>query len=132
MSNTQQAMSALQLELSARLIKIEDEIHRRGLKTIKNLTLIARDPANDNMFVCVTNENPVGLLRACGLALGQQQTQADPLYVVVAYDEKGCKGILAVKATKAEAETVQTRWIEIVHNMDIEEWRVGDELEVQP
>lgn len=132
MSNTQQAMSALQLELSARLIKIEDEIHRRGLKTIKNLTLIARDPANDNMFVCVTNENPVGLLRACGLALGQQQTQADPLYVVVAYDEKGHKGILAVKATKAEAETVQTRWIEIVHNMDIEEWRVGDELEVQP
>lgn len=134
MSNESKAMSWLRSELASRLVRIEDELHRRGLKTIRHLTLIARDEYNDNMFVCVTNETQDGLQKATALALGQNRSEQpqDPLYVVVAYDEKGHKGILAVKATKAEAETVQTRWIEIVHNSDIEEWRIGDELEVEP
>lgn len=129
MSNESLAMCNLRTELAMRLVSIEDEIHRRGLKTIENLTLIARDKANDKMFVCVTNENPVGLLVACGLALGQQQTQPDPLYVVMSYDPKGVKGILAIKATREEAEAVQARWAEIVEGSDIEEWRIGDDLE---
>ena len=134
MVSESKALHALQSELASRLVRIEDEIHRRGLKTIRHLTLIARDEYNDNMFVCVTNETYDGLQKATALALAQNPTEQakDPLYIVVAYDEKGRKEILAVKATKAEAEAAQTRWVEIVHNSDIEEWRIGDELEVQP
>jgi len=82
MSNESKAMSWLRSELASRLVRIEDELHRRGLKTIRHLTLIARDEHNDNMFVCVTNEMQDGLQKATALALGQNRTEQpqDPLY----------------------------------------------------
>ena len=41
---------------------------RRGVP-MQNITLITRDPGNDNMFVCLTNEDQAGLEKACGLAI---------------------------------------------------------------
>lgn len=128
------ALRALQSELAARLVRIEDEIHRRGLKTIKHFTLIARDEHNDNMFVCVTNETNEGLQKATALALNQNRAEQshDPLYVVVGYDATKSRNLLAIKATQGEAEAVIKRWAESFESTDIEEWRIGDELEVQP
>jgi hypothetical protein len=72
MSNEANAMRNLRTDIALQLVKLEERLRALGVP-MDNLTLIARDPANDNVFICVTNENPVGLLRACGLALGQQQ-----------------------------------------------------------
>lgn len=65
------AMKNMRILVAQRLIKIEDEFRRLGLP-LSNITLIARDPANDKMFVCLTNEDQAGLERACALALKQE------------------------------------------------------------
>lgn len=43
-------------EVAARLIEIEDIIKNCGLKEISKLTLLARDPKNEEMYICVSNE----------------------------------------------------------------------------
>lgn len=55
------------------------------------------------------------------------------VFVVVAYDENGkFAGVLAVKATEAETETVIQKWVEIVDTIDVERWTIGDEAEITP
>lgn len=39
---------------------------------MSNLTLIARDPDNDNAYICVSNEDQAGLEKACALAMKEQ------------------------------------------------------------
>lgn len=70
------AMRNMQEILTLRLVKIEDEFRRLGLTAISNLTLIARDPANDRMFVCLTNEDKAGLEKACSLAMNHVNQQS--------------------------------------------------------
>ena len=64
------AMRAMRLEIAGKLLKMDDRFRELGI-SMSNLTLIARDPANDNMFVCVTNETDEGLQKATALALTQ-------------------------------------------------------------
>lgn len=55
------------------------------------------------------------------------------VFIVVAYDENGkFAGVLAVKATEAETETVIQKWVEIVETIDVERWTIGDEAEITP
>lgn len=50
-------MSALKLHIATKLISIEDELKSLGLEGISKMTLIARDPDNDDMLVCVSNDD---------------------------------------------------------------------------
>ena len=72
MSEENRAMDDMRLEVSIRLLKIADLFRELGLP-LSNLTLIARDPTNDKMFVCLTNEDKAGLEQACALALADQK-----------------------------------------------------------
>lgn len=55
------------------------------------------------------------------------------VFIVVAYDENGkFAGVLAVKATEVETETVIQKWVEIVDTIDVERWTIGDEAEITP
>lgn len=74
-SEKQQAMQRLHVFIGLRLVQIEDEVRRLGLKAITNYTLIARDPDNGNMCLLVTNEDQDGLRKATDVALGNA-TQA--------------------------------------------------------
>lgn len=58
------AVKELNAYIAARLENIERECHRRGLRSIVNFTLIARDPVNDDMSIVVTNESVTSLLDA--------------------------------------------------------------------
>ena len=46
----------LHRHLACAVVDLENEVHRMGLHTITRLTLIARDPANPAMSVCITND----------------------------------------------------------------------------
>ena len=63
-----QLMSELRLDLGALLVEIEDVFKAYGLP-ITGITLVARDPANDNMIVVLTNEDGAGLEYAVNLVL---------------------------------------------------------------
>ena len=67
-------MRNLRLDLATRLVKIEDLLKRCGIP-MSNVTLIARSPDNDNMFVCLTNEDYPGLKKACALALNVREEE---------------------------------------------------------
>lgn len=65
-------LDSLQLDLSLRLLKIEDYLRSRGV-AMEKITLIARDPNNDRMFVVLTNEDSAGLGKACAMAIEAQK-----------------------------------------------------------
>ena len=72
MSNESLPMRKLRTALSLRLMNIEDFLKSQGLSTLSKLTLIVRDPDNDNAYICVSNEDQVGLEKACALAVKEQ------------------------------------------------------------
>jgi hypothetical protein len=47
----------LRLDIGLKMLEIEDTFRKYGLKTITNLTLVARDPDNDNMYIVLTNDD---------------------------------------------------------------------------
>lgn len=61
-------MRELKDEVASRCAEVETISADYGLPLTK-VTVIARDPSNDNMYLCVTNEDEAGLQKACGLAL---------------------------------------------------------------
>lgn len=61
-------MRELKDEIAIRCDGIEQLCRRYGLPLSK-ITVIARDPTNDNMYTVVTNESESGLEEACALAL---------------------------------------------------------------
>jgi hypothetical protein len=63
-------MSLFRQDIGVKLVEIEDLCQRWGLPITK-LTLIARDPLNDAMFVVLTNEDRPGLQHAIALALAE-------------------------------------------------------------
>lgn len=65
-------LASLRLDLSLRLLKIEDYLRSRGV-AMENITLIARDPNNDKMFVVLTNEDSAGLGKVCAMAIEAQK-----------------------------------------------------------
>lgn len=72
MSNESLPMRKLRTALSLRLMNIEDFLKSQGLPTLSKLTLIVRDPDNDNAYICVSNEDQAGLEKACALAMKEQ------------------------------------------------------------
>ncbi len=66
--NKQQLMQDLKNEIAERCCDIETLARDYSLP-ISKVTVIARDPRNENMYVVVTNENDDGLKAACDLAL---------------------------------------------------------------
>jgi hypothetical protein len=62
-------LNELRLDIGERLVGIEDLCRERGLKTMTEFTLIARDPDNDNLFVVVTSESLDKLPRVFEVAL---------------------------------------------------------------
>lgn len=53
------------------------------------------------------------------------------LYVVICYDRDKGQGLLGIKATREEAEALERKWAEIVHDSEIQEWAIGDEAEME-
>jgi len=53
--------------LALRLMEIEEYMCSMGA-TMPNITLIMRDPANDEMILVVTSEDQEGLEKACRIA----------------------------------------------------------------
>jgi hypothetical protein len=74
MKTKAQLMEDLKDEITNLLIEIEDTYKRFGLP-LSQITLIARDPANDNMIILLTNETEVSLDHAIKLALKQKSTK---------------------------------------------------------
>ena len=56
-------LDELRTQIALKLLEIE-EICRYRNAPVENITLIARNPRNDNMFVVVTNEDSAGLGKA--------------------------------------------------------------------
>lgn len=71
MANKQELMIQMQLDIEYHLREIEMIITSYGLPPM-TITLIARDPGNDNMNFLLTRETKLGLVRATELALIQQ------------------------------------------------------------
>ena len=65
-------MLDMHLDIEAHLSAIEMTLARYGLVTVTKLTMIARDPKNDNLIVVLTTEDLPGLEEACKLAIKQQ------------------------------------------------------------
>lgn len=63
-----QLMDQMRMDVGLLLVEIEDEFKRYGLP-ITNITLVARDPANDKMIVVLSNEDAAGRDYALNLAL---------------------------------------------------------------
>lgn len=63
-----QLMNEMRMEVAERLIEIEDVFKNYGLP-LTGITLVARDPANDNMIVVLTNEDGAGRKRALELGI---------------------------------------------------------------
>lgn len=63
-------LETLRRKLSSHLVAIEELLADCGLSSMAdNITLIMRDPANDEMFLCVTSEDDDGLVTATELAI---------------------------------------------------------------
>lgn len=60
---------ALKNDVASKLDEIE-ALARSWNLPLSKLTLIARDPANDKMFIVITNEDAAGLEHAFGLSKG--------------------------------------------------------------
>lgn len=71
MATKQELMLDMQLDIEEHLGFIEQVFQCYGLP-MSGVTLIARDPADDNMIVVLTNEDLLGLEKACALAIKQQ------------------------------------------------------------
>lgn len=61
-------MTQLHVYLAEKLGEIEDGLSDFGLGAMTRFTLIARDPANDRMSVCLTNEPDEDLTQAFAVA----------------------------------------------------------------
>ena len=61
--DTQSKLESLRTQIALKLIEIENITRERNVP-MENITLIARDPDNDEMFVVVTNETREGLDKA--------------------------------------------------------------------
>ena len=59
-----------------------------------------------------------------------QPASKDKVYIVVICGEGG-RHIVAVKATKEDAEKAERRFAEL-HDTDIEEWTIGEEYSEPP
>lgn len=66
--DSQQLMQELKDDIANKCAQIEGLCLSYGLPLSK-ITVIARDPGNDKMYLCVTNEDETSLERACALAL---------------------------------------------------------------
>lgn len=62
-----QLLNQMRIDVGTLLIEIEDIFTAYSLP-LTGITLIARDPANDKMFVLLTNEDEPGLASALALA----------------------------------------------------------------
>lgn len=63
-------MQTMKLVIVDHLLKIEDDLNKMGVP-ISRLTIIARDPSNDEMLVMLTSEpNEAELVNAFRLASG--------------------------------------------------------------
>jgi hypothetical protein len=65
---TQRLMRELKREIADKCVEIEDISRDYGLPLSK-ITVMARDPSNENMYLVVTNEDDAGLKYACDIAL---------------------------------------------------------------
>lgn len=63
-----QLMNEMRMEVAELLIGIEDVFKNYGLP-LTGITLVARDPANDDMIVVLTNEDGKGRKRALELGI---------------------------------------------------------------
>lgn len=66
------SLEQLRLQVSQRLLDLECVFENVGVP-MPNLTLIARDPNNDEIFICVSCETTEGLEKAFELARGERQ-----------------------------------------------------------
>lgn len=63
-----QLLNQMRFDVGCLLVEIEDVFKNYGLP-MTGITLVARDPANDNMIVVLTNEDGEGRQRALALAI---------------------------------------------------------------
>lgn len=63
------ALKALHYSIGLRMSQIEESCRNYGLPEITKLTIIARDPNNDNMAIVLTNEDAAGMQQAVDVAL---------------------------------------------------------------
>lgn len=71
-----QLMNEMRLDVGCLLVEIEDVFTNYGLP-LTGITLVARDPANDNMIVVLTNEDGEGRQRALELAISDGMNTLD-------------------------------------------------------
>ena len=75
-------MQAMKLSIVDCLDKIERDLNRMGVP-ISRLTVIVRDPSNDEMFVMLTNEpTDAELQKAFRLATGAPEISLAPTSVI--------------------------------------------------
>ena len=63
-----QLLNQMRFDVGCLLVEIEDVFKNYGLP-MTGITLVARDPANDNMIVVLTHEDGEGRQRALALAI---------------------------------------------------------------
>lgn len=63
-----QLMNEMRVEVGCLLVEIEDVFASYGLP-LTGITLVARDPSNDNMIIVLTNEDAEGRKRALELGI---------------------------------------------------------------
>ena len=63
-------MRELQTRIALLLIEAENECASVGLTTMTSLTLVVRDPANDDMSLVVSNETPEEMRKSFRIAEG--------------------------------------------------------------
>lgn len=66
----EQMLDELRLDIAFKLVEIWDIIKARGLVGITKLTLLARDPRDENMYTCVSNEPQEIIDAIIGTVLG--------------------------------------------------------------
>lgn len=69
-------MNEMRVDVGCFLVEIEDVFKAYGLP-LTGITLVARDPANDNMIVVLTNEDGAGRKRALELAISDGMNTLD-------------------------------------------------------
>ncbi|HEX8090030.1 MAG TPA: hypothetical protein VF762_14310 [Blastocatellia bacterium] len=65
-------LDSLRHEIASHLCKIERICHEYNLTAISRFTVVARDPANDEMIICITNEPDAELQAAFDGAIKAQ------------------------------------------------------------
>jgi hypothetical protein len=65
-------LESLRLEVATQLCKIERICREYNLTAISRFAVVARDPANDEMIICITNEPGEELRAAFDAAIKAQ------------------------------------------------------------